>query len=373
MTIAATDLTVVLQGALPTGAAKLQALNQRIQGLRQLLPGVTVVISTWNCAKAPPKIAADHTVYSADPGSLPPYKLGACKPNNVNRQIVSSAAGLAVVRTPFAIKLRNDAALLHTGALAALAHWPAAHRRIATVGHFSLNPHQFERLPFHFSDWFQLGPTHSLRALWACPLMTPQQATHYDSQPWAAHSNVLERRFRARWPAEQHVWRHYAAQLGYAVPQFHNDNAAAVLAAHDQFLAHELLLLDLPQAGLQLPALAWAGRSGLQRFNCLQHIDWLAAAAQAGQFVPSAAQRALIQRRCRAQRLVQWAFQATQPLRPLLLRPPLKIVGRWVLKAADAWSRPAAGAPTGENAGPPAPPSSAESASSLNPSHPTPC
>ena len=113
--------------------------------------------------------------------------------------------------------------------------------------------------------------------------------------------------------------------------------------------------------------------SRLQRFNCLQHIDWLAAAAQAGQFVPSAAQRALIQRRCRAQRLVQWAFQATQPLRPLLLRPPLKIVGRWVLKAADAWSRPAAGAPTGENAGPPAPPSSAESASSLNPSHPTPC
>jgi WavE lipopolysaccharide synthesis len=363
------ELTVVLQGALPAGAAARRALDDRIGTLRRVLPRARVVVSSWESARALPKTAADQTIYSPDPGSLPPYKLGACKPNNVNRQIVSSAAGLAEVRTPFAMKLRIDAALVHGGALSALAaqaDGPAG-GRIVTVGHFSLNPRLFERLPFHFSDWFQLGPTSHLRALWSCPLMSASEATHYDSHAWAAHSNHFEQRFRARWPAEQHVWRHYAAQRGYRVPDFHNDNAPAVLAAHDRFFAQELLLLDLPQAGVHLPALAWAARSGMQRFNCLNHTDWLAAASQFGPCPAADAQALQIQRRRQAQRWVQRGFQAALPMLPLLARPPLKIACRWLLKSADAWARPAA--PATGAASHPVP----ELAPSLNATTQTPC
>ena len=354
MMIDTRDLTVVLQGGTPQSAAGLQALDQRINTLRQVLPGVSVVLSTWE--RSPSQTGADLTVFSANPGSLPAYKLGPCKPNNVNRQIVSSAAGLAAVRTPFAMKLRNDALLLHGGALTELGRLKGANpQRIVTLSHFSVNPHRFERMPFHFSDWFQLGTTQSLCDLWSCPLMTLAQATHYDSQPWAAHSNVLERRFCARWPAEQHVWRHYAAKLGYRVPDFHNDITPAVLADHDRFLAQELLLLDLPQAGVQLPALAWAAASGMQRFNCINHLDWLAAATRCGLCTPDAAQQRQIKRRQRAQQVVQRSFQFARPLLPLLARPPLKIVCRWVLKGIHAWSR------------------ATETAPSLNPAPATPC
>jgi hypothetical protein len=338
------DITVVLQGAVPGDAPGRSALRAQIARLRRMLPGATVVLSTWTGRCEAGEFPVDQTCFSSDPGELPPYKLGACKPNHVNRQIVSSAAGLAAATTPFAMKLRCDARLQDTGFLRALAaqerREPGCTRRIVTVGRFSIDPHLFEQMPFHLSDWFQFGPTPRLQALWSAPLMTAADATHYRRTPHAAHATLFDRRFVARWPAEQHVWRAYAASLGYAVPGFHNDVAPAVLDSHDRFVAREVLLLDLPQAGVQLPALAWAERSGMQRFNCLTHLDWMALAAREAPWSLSAAEASAVRRRQEAKRRVRRLFHAARPLLPLLVRPPLKPVVSRLLRAADPFPGP---------------------------------
>ncbi len=340
--IAGSDVTVVLQGALPD-AAGLPALQANLAALRAALPGAAVVFSTWQGCDWPAGISVDQAVFSPDPGALPAYKVGRCKTNNVNRQIVSSAAGLAAVRTPYALKLRCDARLSHRGALDWLAwlqrHDGAGPGRIITAGHFCVEPRLFEQMPFHLSDWFQFGATARLQQLWQAPLMTLADATHYERQPHAAHSTLFDRRFIARWPAEQFVWRAFAQSLGYHVPDFHNDVSPAVLAEHDRFLATEVAILDLAQAGLQVPALAWAARSGMQRFNCLNHVDWLALAAQQQQWRLRPAQQQAIARRQRAKALVGRAFSVARPLLPALVVPPLKRVVSLALKGADAWSR----------------------------------
>lgn len=334
------EITVVLQGPVPADAAGIEALARHAAHVRQVLPGCQLILSTWQGMAVPQGIPVDRVLFSSDPGSLPPYKLGACKANNVNRQIVSSAAGLAAVATPYALKLRSDASLQHAGFLAMLRQLqrydPQCHDRIVVVERFSIDPHLFEQMPFHLSDWFQFGPTLRLQALWRAPLMSLQDATHYRRVQHAETATWFDRRFVARWPAEQHVWRAFAAGLGYCVPEHHNHDSADVLRSHDRFLAREVVVLGLSKAGVQLPELAWAERSGLQRFNCITHLDWLALAANDGGWTLPLPLQHAVQRRQRVKHWVRRIFQAARPLVPVLVRPPFKPVLGHLLRVADA-------------------------------------
>lgn len=341
------DVTVVLQGSTPADAQGQARLAGNAAALRAVLPGARVIFSTWRGAPAMLQEAVDFTVFSDDPGALPPFKIRSCKSNNVNRQIVSSAAGLARVDTPFALKLRSDARLEHRGVL----DWHARLQdqlsggpdRIVTASHFSVDPRMFEQMPLHLSDWFQFGRTERLRRLWSAQPMGLDESAYYDTAAYAPASTHFDRRSRARFPAEQHVWREFARALGYGVPDFHNDARPAVLAEHDRFVAQEITILDADQSGVRVHGYDWVAHSGMQRFNCLSHLDWLAvAAAQGALHVPASQHRAL-RRRQIAKTGVARAFRACRWLIPALATPPLKQVASVALHCADLLSRRGSG------------------------------
>jgi hypothetical protein len=272
------DITVVFQGQLPVaGSVSESTLAGNVARLRSLLPGAPILLGTWEGVIPSAALGFDRVVLAKDPGPLPAFKKNTVHVNNVNRQLAGAAPVLGDVTTPYVLKLRLDCEVAHVGFL----DWYARHgrnadgyERIAVGGFFTLDPRLFEQMPFHVSDWFAFGPTDKVRRLWSAPHMNYVDATWYDAHPYAPHSSWFDRLYLARFAIEQYVAMHYAANLGYLTPEFHNDVRPEILDSHDRFLQREMLVLDPAQYGLTSGSYRMAARSSLQYFNCLGFLDW---------------------------------------------------------------------------------------------------
>ena len=267
-------------------------------------------------------------VISDDPGALPNIRISGETQNNVNRQIRSSAAGLAHCDRRFAVKLRTDSRLSSLGFLDLYAAYQSAGepQRLVVPMLFTLDPTMFEQVPMHVSDWFQFGDAAALRAYWECPFMTHEEAVWYDVHPYADHSTHLDRRFNCLFAVEQHIARHYASRMGLAVPRFHNDIAEVVMAAHRVLLSRHFIIASLEQLGLEFPKYAWADRSDFQKLNCVDFFDWLDLAASETGFVFSQQQYSLIAARRKQKAFARRLYRMAKPLWPLLSKPALKNV-----------------------------------------------
>ncbi len=320
------DITVVFQGAFKPYTTKgKESFLQNVQAIRKVLPGAKIIVSTWEGAEIPRGLGAVKIVCSNDPGSLAPLKLIDNKANNVNRQIISTRAGMAAVETPFAIKLRTDCYLEHAGFLdyyAEQSRRDRGHRRIVVSSFFTLDPSLFERIPYHVSDWFQFGPTELLQSYWSAPLMSAEDARFYESNPHPDDSTLFERRFRTRFAAEQHVCTHYVRLRQYACPRFLNDRSPEVMKDFYRFLANETMVLDPWQIGLVFPKYAWIGSSLFQRINNLMYLDWLRISKQASHDdVLSWQMDAALKARMRQKRFAEFGFRLTKPFHSLIFQP----------------------------------------------------
>lgn len=344
MPIAASDITIVFQGPVvggPEGTARLIRLTRRA------LLHSPIILSTWIGTDLA-DIDVDTVLLSEDPGTLPGIKRrdGPGEPNNINRQIVSTQAGVQKATTRYTLKLRTDCALERT---AFLTLFDRLRRhdgvpRIVASSLFTIDPWMFEQLPYHVSDWVQFGETPALQTYWSLPYMAHQDATYYERHPHARHSTFLDRRFRTRWAVEQYLAMHYARHLGFPMPAYHNDIAPAVLAGHRHFLARHVLILDPWDMGLRFPKYAWAYRSSFQRLNCVLFLDWYRLFLEEGgrtlQGMPSAEE---LHARLAQKRVARLLGRYLDKAGPLLLRPGIKQVANRLLALLTGHRR--AGAP----------------------------
>lgn len=320
------DITLVFQGAFkPYVTRERDAFVRNIRMTRQVLPGARLVLSTWEGTDVPRNVGVDTVVFSPDPGPLAPLKLDDDKANNANRQLASTRAGLAAVRTPYAVKLRTDCFLEHAGFLDFAAEQrrrDGGRERLLACSFFTLDPLMFERLPYHLSDWFHFGPTELLQSYWSAAPMDADDARHYEQRGHPPGSSIFERRFRARFAVEQYLCTQFAGARGYACPRVLNDTSEAVLRDHARFMAHEVMLLDPWQIGLVFPKYAWVGGSRFQCMNNLMHLDWVALQEpELAGFQDAAGLRRLIRERARSKRLNALAFRHSRLLHALLFDP----------------------------------------------------
>ncbi len=324
------DITIVLQGSVKAYAQRDAVPFARIlKRTREALPGATIIVSTWEGTDLPGSLPIDALVLSKDPGPLAPLKLTDFKSNNINRQIVSTQAGMRAVRTPYAVKLRTDCYLEHASFIdyyeTQLRRDKRA-ERIVTSSFFTLDTAVFERIPYHVSDWFQFAPTEVLQAYWDAPLMSAAAGRFYENQPHVEGSNVFERRFRAEFAVEQHVGMHYAKRLGYTCPRYLNDTSGQVLRDYHRFLSRELLVLDPWQSGLVFPKYSWVNASVLQGINNFMHLDWLALTGEQSFDENQEAEslkRLLAQRR-RLKEVANWLFLISSPFHGLMFEQSLR-------------------------------------------------
>lgn len=271
--IAPTEITVVMQGDIRPET--LDAVNS----VRAVLPGARLILSTFpqdDLEQWLPRV--NDTVISEDPGALPPYTVSRlATPNNLNRQIVSTRAGLERVSTPYTLKMRTDCTLTSNafGHLfsAVRAADPVQHRLVAS-SYFTRHPSGISGYLFHVSDWFIFGETETVRDFWNVAPMSLEDAGWFNSRPHRRGSTPAARRFRARFTPEQHICLPYAAKRGYRTPAYLNDRNPYLVADAKRFLVAEFII-DSPEGlGFVLPKYAHLPNSLYQEYDCFSHADW---------------------------------------------------------------------------------------------------
>ena len=248
------NLTVVVQG--PVVADLTPAA---LRSIRRHLPGANIVLSTW-AGQSIAGLDYDDVVQSADPGALPdcyylhPDQL--TKPNNINRQIVSTRAGLALVRTKFALKLRSDFTI-ESDALVRLfvdasraftardPEYSIFDARVLTVGTGDVRK---IKLAYHLGDLLQLGLTSDLIKLWAVPLVSVEDGRHCSREELRRAPYF----FNFRLAGEQHLWiealRHAGRRLEY--PKVHDDLSRTMMTQSESAFVDNLLMIDYDMAGV---------------------------------------------------------------------------------------------------------------------------
>ncbi len=194
------QVSVVVQGPVlgsPDDPAHRRLTWRAVTSAREQLPGAEVILSTWRGSDIA-DMPVDRVVMSVDPGSTAPRD-PTHVPNNVNRQVVSTRAGLAVAQRAYTLKLRSDMEVTGTGMLSLLHGWPARAAegrvlggRIVVPTFYTFNPRRvYSRFPYMVSDWAHFGTTEDVREVWTTPHWEP------------AYEWLLGRRIVA---SEQWIW-----------------------------------------------------------------------------------------------------------------------------------------------------------------------
>ncbi|WP_296405291.1 WavE lipopolysaccharide synthesis family protein [Psychrobacter sp.] len=327
--IKTSQVTLVFQGyvhtdSLGSGVNDGLDLLYNIAKSRESYPDASIIVSTWDNTNFPDnyntaeKLGIDALILSPDPGGLPNIKFGYDTPNNVNRQIVTTKAGLDAVTTEYAIKLRTDSFLTSAELLNTLTDYTdsvvqsraqsniqdteknteiaskktteADYSPIVVSSYFSIDPMVYEHMAYHISDWMQFAKTDILQKYWSLDLMPIEDATYYERHSHDKDTNqdgyqegfkynnqsneYTDDTFRTRLAVEQYITTTYAKSLGFTVPNTYNEMNDQIIDDFKRYVAEHIIIADNEQIGFELPKYSWVNADDFMALNCLSHADW---------------------------------------------------------------------------------------------------
>lgn len=271
------DITFVVQGPWIKGGTTTYGTDSTIDSIRRYYPKSRIVLSTWK-GNTPSHSDIDDVIFSDDPGPLPPLKSIDLKPNNINRQILSTKRGLLSVRTPFAIKIRTDCGLNSAAAWITFDKYsrefgkPADfNERVMVLRYFTMSMKGIERLPYHVSDIFQVGRTEDLLRIWDKPMMSWNDATYFQH---AKHNKRVSTfsPFLSRFAVEQYL--HLPADVLSGVTSGDDLMTAKHMKNYDDYLADNFIVAEPESCGLVAQRFENSFNWRKQRWNCVSESDW---------------------------------------------------------------------------------------------------
>lgn len=155
------EITFVVQGIINEHVVK------TISSIDHFFPRSQIILSVHRSNQ--PQLSCDSDKFTyleiPDPGE---------SKNNLRRQIATSRAGLKLVKTPFACKIRSDVEFVHGGLINAYnEHLPSVplsgffEQPVGILDVFTYHPHT---LPLFLSDFIAIGLTADVQRIFNCPL-----------------------------------------------------------------------------------------------------------------------------------------------------------------------------------------------------------
>jgi hypothetical protein len=254
-----------------------QTLNL-LASIRRFFPGSPVVFSTW--VGQPVEGFEDcKLVVSPDPGSGLRIA-GDSQQNNINRQILSTRAGLAEVQTEYAVKLRSDL-LFHKGVLAVvLARLPETpggnltffERYVLVLDRLTFDPRKKANPVLHVTDHFQAGLTADIKAYWSQPFMSEAE------EGWFLKDPSMSSGYFPRFRAEQYFWKNLvASHTSFELESSETAENELPWSTVDTF-KNNLIPLKFPSIGLTIQKAAhhWTWKdSWVSSTYAYTYLDWL--------------------------------------------------------------------------------------------------
>jgi hypothetical protein len=257
------DFSIVVQGPIlssPEAKGSRDITIRCVASIRRFFPGAEIILSTWEGADTD-GLDYDVLVKSADPGAIvfsetmdPPVY------NNMNRQIVSSRAGLEKASRPFAVKFRgdlffvSDELLRNADGLREPLTRGLFRSRVIISPYLTINPRQFP-IPFHFSDIVQVGRTDDLRDFWSIPPAPEPEFTRWHANRKSSLFRPVREHYKVRVAVEQYLNLEQLARCGRGLFLDHPHSfTPSVLALSERTLVESYRVLDPAQLGVTFPA-----------------------------------------------------------------------------------------------------------------------
>lgn len=261
------EITVIIQGTIYA-----QVTDRVIASVRQRLPQAKIILSTCDRTVSEDIKGYDKLIISPDPGC---FRYPEClneHDNNVNRQIVTTLAGLQQVDTIYVLKLRSDFELSGNEFLKYFDIFPQAERDFQVFAHkilaccyFTRNPSSDKPFPFHPSDLVFFGYTKDLLKLFDIPLMSKKQAY------WN-----MEAKHQYQYVPEQYIFINCLRKNGFSADcNFYNDCNQQNIEQTEHYFASNFIFLSFEQFNL-LPykntfSIAQRPKDFL---SCYTYIEW---------------------------------------------------------------------------------------------------
>ncbi len=262
------DITVVV-----AGATDKTLTTKCLASIRKYLLKATIILSTWEGSEITELTGLyDDVILNKDPGSTPCTTDENSKLNNVNRQIVSTFAGIKKVKTKYALKFRTDFILTgnkflkyfdkHKGFTN---EFKNVSKKILSCTIYAINPHNNNIEPFqmHPSDFAFFGLKDDLYNLFDIPLMTDGGSFFFQEEPMA-DSKILY-----QYTPEQYIWVNFLKYKG--LKHLFDVNEQTIKDTEISF-ANNLVLLSPKQ--LNIKPLKKGLLSGLTQI-CYTYLHWL--------------------------------------------------------------------------------------------------
>jgi len=254
MNITPQDLSFVIQGSI-SDRMHLEYTNKLIKSIDFNLPGSKIIVSTFESSWIK-EVNCKEIVTSQDPGpqvSNPSNKIF----NNVNRQIVSTNAGLSKIESKFAVKIRNDMLFENDSILRILSTLPLkkpsqfniTEEFVIVCNFSSVNPKKFLKLAHHPCDWIYAGLTKDVKNIWDINLFTDTDANYFlfnSEVEVSPHRRGDLNRFRP----EAFIWKSFLEKHRSITFAHSYDLTKDVMTASNQYLANNLSIYSLSHLGL---------------------------------------------------------------------------------------------------------------------------
>lgn len=271
--LASRALSVVVQGPVVHGDSPTDT-PAVLASLRSAFPDAELILSTW-AGTDTDGLDVDAAVRSDDPG------VGE-RGSNVNRQIVSSRAGIARATRPYVLKTRTDILffsgqiLERWGRFVGRAPFGAMFQERLLVGSvFTRRPSLLAPYPFHPGDWVFLGRRDDVQKLFSVPL----QRSVAPSVPLSdrMHEALLQIHGGAAHLAipEQYLWTAAMQTAGHDAPlRYWCDLTPETLVRSEVALVQNTVVLDaVADWDLMLPKYPTSGRL-MADASLLDHAEW---------------------------------------------------------------------------------------------------
>ena len=259
------NISFIIQGIV------LPSVNEQISLIKKHFPNSKIIVSTCNNFDFE-VIGADKIIVSNDPGYFYYSNRPGEKVNNINRQIVSTLAGLKVCTTEYAFKIRSDFLITGDKFIEFFDAFPLVDNKYKVFDHkilsccyFARNPNSDMKYPFHPSDLAFFGKTTDLLKLFDIPLMIKEEAF------WDKKNN----RFNKFVP-EQHLFINCLKKNNFKVDcKFYNDCNSKIIEETERYFASNFIFLDFNQFNLMSTKQTFNMKVHPNAFmSCYTHIEW---------------------------------------------------------------------------------------------------
>ncbi|WP_051594076.1 WavE lipopolysaccharide synthesis family protein [Butyrivibrio sp. AE3003] len=263
--ISVNEISIVVQGAITSNKTRKCLLS-----VRKILPDAELILSTWEGMDVA-GLEYDKVIFSSDPGGNRLFQEDEYTINNVNRQILSTNAGIKATSKKYVIKMRTDFELISNKFLRIYEKYDKVYSSYSFFSHpiiccelFSRNP-RVKYAPFsvcfHPSDIFYFGLKDDLEELFSIPLYNCKETELL---------NLLFNGTICLFP-EQYIWTCYLRKKNPELLSI-TDNAI-LMNVNEELLAMNFIVLSNNQIGIR--SLKKEIYKSVPIHNCYSHLDWV--------------------------------------------------------------------------------------------------